>query len=132
MRHCINTIAFPESVGVYVVYANACNIKPLYVGKAARQTLSKRWKSQHLQPRAGGSALRRTLGIHLGLVREKLKRPERYYSPEIEEAITIYLRSCFIELLECANAVEAAELELKSIRTLNPLLNISGRSNGVT
>jgi hypothetical protein len=74
--------------GVYVVYAEGD--APLYVGVAVTQSIRKRWESQHLKPRAGGSALRRTLGVHLALVETKLRTTQGRYvaarpTPDPEE-----------------------------------------------
>jgi hypothetical protein len=61
-------------------------------------TIASRWKEQHLKPRAGGSALRRTLGPYLGLVERKLvRRDGRYYPADVEAAITRFLEACSVE-----------------------------------
>jgi excinuclease UvrABC nuclease subunit len=120
----ISDASFPDSPGVYIVYANADDEQPLYVGVAATQSLAKRWRKQHLRPRAGSSALRRTLGVHLKLVTAKLKRPDRYYDEDVEEAITEYLMSCAIELRPTQTGEEARTLEHLLIHELQPLLNV--------
>jgi len=65
VRKLVRIASFPDSPGVYVVY-RPDQERPLYVGVAATQTIAERWRKQHLYPRAGGSALRRSLGLHLG------------------------------------------------------------------
>jgi GIY-YIG catalytic domain-containing protein len=94
MAATVRDAAFPQTSGAYAVWGDGD--RPLYVGMAATQTLAQRWRRQHLRPRAGGSALRRTLGVRLGLVAEKLRRPERYYPAEVEAAITDFLLGCRI------------------------------------
>lgn len=123
MKQLIQTAQFPELPGVYVVYENAHDEQPLYVGMAGTQTLRKRWQVNHLYARAGGSSLRRSLGLHLGLAKEKLERPERYYAPEIEAQITAFLASCWIEFEPTETAAEAQDLEARTIDRLGPLLN---------
>jgi hypothetical protein len=113
---------FPNQVGVYIVWDD--DGKPLYVGVAATQTLARRWQRQHLYPRAGGSALRRTLGVHLGLVDAKLRRPSRYYPAATEAAITRYLEGCLIEFIPTDTAEEARALETELIIRLDPKLNV--------
>jgi len=65
VRELVRIASFPESPGVYVVYRPGLE-RPFYVGVAATQTIAERWLKQHLYPRAGSSALRRSLGLHLG------------------------------------------------------------------
>src|SRR5262245_31906437 len=62
-------------------------------------TIASRWQEQHLNPRAGGSALRRTLGPYLGLVERNLsvRRDGRYYPADVEAAITSFLEACSVE-----------------------------------
>lgn len=115
---------FPDAPGAYVVFAGAGEHEALYVGKAARQTLRQRWSRQHLRNRSGGSALRRSLGVHLSLVDKKIVQPERYYPPPVEEEITRRLRSYFVELHETATGEEAHELKRRLIAELNPTLNV--------
>src|SRR5947199_276475 len=111
VRQLAGSAVFPDSPGVYVVYRVGAE-RPIYVGVAATQTLGERWRKQHLYPRAGGSALRRSLGVHLGLVASKLRRSEgRYYPPAVEEEITKFLEGCEIEFFPVATADEADDLE---------------------
>jgi hypothetical protein len=110
-----------------VLYETAEATRPLYVGVAARQTLRQRWMRQHLRPRAGGSALRRSLGVHLGFVPTKLRRPERYYPDDVEEAITSFLLNCWIELQPAVDAEAAERQESALIRQLAPALNVRRR-----
>jgi hypothetical protein len=117
--------AFPNAPGVYVVWGHESGDRPLYVGKAGTQTLRRRWVGQHLRPRAGGSALRRTLGVHLGLVDEKLRRPDRYYPRGVEEAIGEFLLKCPIEFFPTTSAEEASTKETELIRRLGPVLNVT-------
>jgi excinuclease UvrABC nuclease subunit len=123
-RQQISAAQFPDAPGAYVVFADASDHEPLYVGRAARQTLRQRWSRQHLRNRSGGSALRRSLGVHLGLVEQKIVKPERYYPSPVEEEITHRLRSYFVELHETATGEEAHELERRLIAELNPTLNV--------
>lgn len=116
---------FPDEPGVYVVYREPGDRRPLYVGVAATQTLRRRWYGQHLRPRAGGSALRRTLGPYLAEVDQKLRQPERYYPPEIETAISAFLNRCWIELHTTATPEAAKLLEAELIPALDPVLNVS-------
>lgn len=117
---------FPDRPGVYVLYGEGPH--PLYVGVAATQSLAERWGRQHLRDRAGGSALRRSLGVHLGLVKEKLTRATgRYYEPDVEQGITSFLESCEIELYEAPDASAARLLEAELIDRLAPTLNVVGR-----
>ena len=125
MRQLVGRAVLPTSPGVYVVYRAGAE-RPLYVGVAATQTVAERWRKQHLYPRAGGSALRRSLGLHLGLVATKLRRGDgRYYPPGVEEAITRFLESCEIEFFPTATADEADDLEHELRQQLRPELNIA-------
>ncbi len=124
MRPSIENARFPAKPGIYVVFENADDERPLYVGVAARQTLHKRWRKEHLSPRSGSSALRRSLGVHLGLVEEKLQRPDRYYEPEVEQEITRFLRSCRIEFATAETEEDARRMEVEAIAQLDPLLNV--------
>ena len=111
VRQLVSRAVFPTSPGIYVVYQPGRE-RPLYVGVAATQTVADRWRKQHLYPRAGGSALRRSLGVHLALVATKLRRADgRDYPPAVEEEITRFLESCDIELFPTATADEADDLE---------------------
>lgn len=117
-------MTFPSLPGAYVV-RRVPDGAVLYVGVAATQSIADRWKKQHLYPRSGGSALRRTLGVHLGLVAQKLRRPDRYYPPEVELEITRFLSSeCSVESIPAESPQEARRLEAELIRSLNPLLNV--------
>lgn len=127
MRALVRDAALPGQPGVYVVYETQEATRPLYIGVAARQTLRGRWMRQHLRPRAGGSALRRTLGVYLGLVGVKLRRPERYYPGDVEEGITNFLLGCWIELHPASNGDDARRLESALIRELAPVLNVQRR-----
>jgi hypothetical protein len=120
----IGEAEFPRSPGAYVVYSSREATPPLYVGVAATQTIRQRWQGQHLRNRSGGSALRRTLGVFLGLVGSKLKAPNRYYPAEVEEAITRFLERCYVELYGTGSAAQARSLEGQLIGELDPLLNI--------
>lgn len=123
MQRHISEAVFPEAPGVYVVYTD--DKRPLYIGVAATQSIKKRWREQHLKPRAGGSALRRTLGTHLGLVEKKLRTVEgRYYAPDVEQAITRFLEGCKIEFYPTPDPASARALESKLIATLRPTLNV--------
>jgi GIY-YIG catalytic domain-containing protein len=124
VRESVRSAAFPTSPGVYVLY-RAGEQRALYVGVAATQTIADRWRKQHLYPRAGGSALRRSLGLHLGLVATKLKISEgRYYPAEVESDITRFLESCDVELFPTATGDEADDLEVELRERLRPALNI--------
>jgi hypothetical protein len=124
-RQVVGRAAFPTSPGVYVVY-RAREKRALYVGVAATQTIAERWRKQHLYPRAGGSALRRSLGVHLRLVTRKLRRADgRYYPPDVEQAITRFLTRCEVEFFPTETADEADDLEHKLRQRLNPRLNIA-------
>lgn len=122
VRQQVANADFPEQPGVYVVYGSAEAEQPLYVGVASR-SLRQRWR-QHLGRRSGQSALRRTLGVHLGLVGEKLKLPARVYPPDIEQRITEHLRSRYLELHQTGSGDEAKVLEHRLIGELKPLLNV--------
>jgi hypothetical protein len=124
IRTEIETTTFPGDVGCYAVYEDAESTRPLYVGVAARRGLNQRWNGDHLRARAGSSALRRSLGVYLGLVDEKLRRPARYYPPEVEDAITQALNRGYIELYPCTSETEALALESELIARLNPILNV--------
>jgi hypothetical protein len=125
-RYRVAEAEFPASPGVYVVWEEG-QATPLYVGVAATQTIKERWRKQTLQDRAGGSALRRTLGVHLGLVERKLSPTRdgtRYYAPEVEHEITSFLLGCEIEFHPCRSAEESHELEETLIVELAPRLNV--------
>lgn len=126
MRHLVETADFPDDFGVYVLYESATARQPVYVGKAHKQTVKERWSRNHLKDRAGGSALRRSLAPHLGLVDQKLSvaRDGRYYPAPVEQAITNALRSYFIEWYTTATGEEAGALEKDLIKKLDPVLNI--------
>ena len=117
---------FPAACGVYVVFNPASPERPLYVGVAATQTIDERWRRQHLHSRAGGSALRRTLGVHLGLVERKLnvRTDGRFYPPDVESAISAYLRDCEVAFVVADSADDANAIERDLIRTLRPTLNV--------
>ena len=123
VRQLIEAADFPATPGAYVVYGSESDEVPLYVGVAAAQTIQQRWR-QHLALRSGGSALRRSLAVWLGLVTEKLKRPARYYSESVEEDVTRSLQTCWIQLFPAETGGEAIDLEHRLIRELKPLLNI--------
>jgi len=127
MRQAIAEATYPESYGVYVVYApDPASDRPLYVGVAATEAIRDRWRKYHLKNRAGGSALRRTLGVHLGLVESKLTRRQgRYYPPNVEQAITDFLDTCEIEFWPAATTEEADDLEVDLRRQLRPILNVA-------
>jgi hypothetical protein len=125
----VATAIFPNRPGVYVVWeaghdrplyvgqagssaeifalerATIAELRPrLNVGGGERvtsggATIASRWQKQHLKPRAGSSALRRTLGPYLGLVERKLSvsRDGRYYPAPVEAAITRFLETCSVE-----------------------------------
>jgi hypothetical protein len=111
IRTEIQRTTFPGDVGCYAVYEDEEAERPLYVGVAAKRGLVGRWQRDHLRDRSGSSALRRSLGVHLGLVEDKLQRPARYYPPEVEAAITAALRRGCIELHPCGSEAEALLLE---------------------
>jgi hypothetical protein len=125
MRRRVSKATFPDRPGVYVVYERKNITQPLYVGVAEKQSLRKRWRQNHLRPRAGGSSLRRSLGVHLGLVGKKLRLPSRYYPPEVEEAITPFLRATFVEFFPTSTGKEAIDLEREMIARLRPKLNVA-------
>jgi GIY-YIG catalytic domain len=114
----------PGDVGCFAVYEDAKAERPLYVGVAAKRGLVERWEHDHLRNRSGSSALRRSLGVHLRLVEDKLRCPARYYPPEVEAAITTALRRGYIELYPCRSEAEALLLEGRLISELDPLLNV--------
>jgi hypothetical protein len=119
----VMSAAFPDAPGVYVVYGD--DERPLYVGVAASQTIAERWHRQHLRPRAGSSALRRTLGVHLHLVATKLRTKDgRYYPPEVEAAITAFLSGLTVDFFTTADADSAKALERRLIHRLEPTLNV--------
>jgi hypothetical protein len=128
-REPIEVASFPAVPGVYIVWAPHEIGRPIYVGSAATQTIEQRWRRQHLRNRAGGSALRRSLGPHLGLVAKKLSvsRDGRYYPPEVEREITAFLLTCEVEFIAADSAEEARGLELQLIEELRPLLNARRR-----
>lgn len=79
-----------------------------------------------MRNRAGGSALRRSLGPYLGLVDVKLtKKAGRYYPPKVEEAITTFLETCAVEFFQTATEKDADDLEVELRERLKPRLNIS-------
>ncbi len=129
IRERVANAAFPAQPGAYVVWDPEGGARPLYVGVAATQTIEKRWRRQHLIDRAGGSALRRSLGVHLGLVDRKLsvKRDGRSYPRAVEKEITLFLRSCEIEFRPTASPEEARELERVLIEERRPRLNARRR-----
>jgi hypothetical protein len=122
----VATAAFPNSYGVYVVYGTVADERPIYVGVAGTQTIAERWRKQHLRPRSGGSALRRSLGLYLGLVEQKLRTSQgRYYSPEVEDAISAFLVKCYIEFFPTSTTDAADDLEVELRRSLRPRLNVN-------
>ena len=129
VREPIDGASFPLQPGTYVVWEDHDDGRPLYVGVAATQTIAQRWLRQHLYPRAGGSALRRTLGVWLGLVPDKLRRPARYYPSDVEAAITSFLERCLIEFHPTDEAGAARQLEVELIGELNPVLMCRGRGS---
>jgi GIY-YIG catalytic domain len=131
-RHSIREATFPDRPGVYVVWEHPDDELPLYVGVAGTQTIAQRWRRQHLYPRAGGSALRRTLGLYLGLVATKLQRPDRYYPPTVEQAITAFLNGASIEFHPTSDAGEALCLERELIASMAPVLNVRGVRHSTT
>ena len=100
MCQLVGRAVFPALPGVYVVH-RAGQERPLYVGVAATQTIAERWRKQHLCPRAGGSALRRSLGVYLALV-------------------VRFLKSCEVEFFPTPTADEADDLEPELRQQLNP------------
>lgn len=127
-RTRIADASFPPACGAYVVYEAGSTV-PLYVGVAATQTIEQRWRRQHLRSRAGGSALRRTLGTHLGLVDRKLNvsTDGRFYPIDVEASITRHLLECEIEFLVANSPEEARALERDLIGSLRPTLNVQRR-----
>jgi excinuclease UvrABC nuclease subunit len=123
MRTRICDTEFPGDVGVYVVYETDGATRPLYVGVASRRSLRQRW-GDHLGSRSGSSALRRSLAVHLNLMHEKLRRPDRYHAPEVEKQITAALSRGYVELYPCTTEAEALALEARLIRELDPILNV--------
>jgi hypothetical protein len=125
-RKRVREAEFPAACGVYVVFDPALPERPLYVGVAATQTIDERWRRQHLRSRAGGSALRRTLGVHLGLVERKLniRTDGRFYPPDVESAISDYLQDCEVTFVVADSAEDAKTIERDLIRTLGPTLNV--------
>ncbi|MHB1158290.1 MAG: GIY-YIG nuclease family protein [Phycisphaerales bacterium] len=127
MRSRVADTKFPYTPGVYLVYESSAASRPLYIGKAGNQGICSRWLKQHLKDRSGGSALRRSIGIHLNLVGQKLRRPDRQYPPSVEMEITRFLNSCYVEIVSRRDADQAETLEKKLILEQNPILNIQGR-----
>lgn len=117
---------FPTACGVYLVFDSVSSEPPLYVGVAATQTIEERWRRQHLRSRAGGSALRRTLGVHLGLVERKLniRTDGRFYPPAVESAITAFLLDCHVAFVVADSPEDARAIEKELIETRRPHLNI--------
>jgi hypothetical protein len=115
---------FPSTPGVYVVWGRPAR-RPLYVGVAAKQSIERRWREQHLRDRSGGSALRRSLGPHGGFVKKKLSvsRDGRYYESDVEQKITALLIDLEVEFYECDRGEEAVALEIELIAELRPVLN---------
>lgn len=128
-RQPVSAAQFPPSCGVYVLYERGAET-PLYVGVAATQTIEQRWRRQHLRSRAGGSALRRSLGVHLKLVERKLdtKTDGRFYPPDVEMAITAFLNACEITFVVADSPATAAAEEQRLIDKLRPLLNVKRRA----
>jgi hypothetical protein len=128
-RQRVATATFPPACGVYIVWESGRADRPLYVGVAATQTIDQRWRRQHLRSRAGGSALRRSLGVHLALVAKKLnlRTDGRFYPPDVEAEITGFLDSCDVEFRVAQTPHEARAIENELIRQLRPLLNVRGR-----
>ncbi len=110
--------SLPDCPGVYVLWDGD---RVLYVGMSSA-TIAGRVTKQHLRNRAGSSALRRTLGVHLGLVDRKLSvtRDGRYYPDHVEQQITDYLQRCSISTVPFD---DAARLERAAIEWLDPSLN---------
>jgi excinuclease UvrABC nuclease subunit len=105
-----------------VVWGPEESDRPLYVGKA--NNLRRRWARQHLRNRSNTSALRRSLGVHLGLVATKLKKPERAYPEQVEERVTAFLGDCALDLRPTATPEDALRLEHDLIASLDPRLNV--------
>jgi hypothetical protein len=100
-------------------------------GKGGRSLLlsapiDERWRRQHLRSRAGGSALRRTLGVQLRLVERKLniRTDGRFYPPEVESAISAFLADCEVAFIVADSPEDARTIENKLIQTLHPSLNV--------
>jgi hypothetical protein len=125
-RERVGEARFPAACGVYVVFDPASPGPPLYVGVAATQTIDERWRRQHLRSRAGGGALRRTLGVHLRLVERKLniRTDGRFYPPEVESAISAFLADCEVAFIVADSPEDARTIENKLIQTLHPSLNV--------
>ena len=123
MRQRVRTASYPASPGAYVLWETADCTAALYVGKAATQTIARRWR-QHRANRAGSSALRRSLGVHLKLVEQKLRLPARYYEPSVEAEITRYLDGCYVEFFPTDSVESATATESNLIKGLNPRLNV--------
>jgi hypothetical protein len=125
-RERVSEARFPAACGVYVVCDPSSPEPPLYVGVAATQTIDERWRRQHLRSRAGGSALRRTLGVHLGLVERKLniRTDGRFYPPEVESAISAFLLDCEVAFVVADSPEDARTIESQLIQTLRPSLNV--------
>lgn len=119
------TLVAPESVGAYVVYAPGAHdgARPLYVGEAGTREVARRWGEQHLRGGAGGSALRRAVGVHLHLVGEQLKGSGDSYPSDVERAITAFIERCGVVFHRAATAADATALKAKLIHQLDPLLN---------
>ena len=115
---------FPSTPGVYVVWGRA-ERRPLYVGVAAKQSIERCWRDQHLRDRSGESALRRSLGPHGGFVKKKLSvsKDGRYYEGDVEQKITALLINLEVEFYECESGEEAVALEADLIAELRPVLN---------
>jgi hypothetical protein len=88
--------------------------------------IEQRWKRQHLRLRADGSALRRSLGVELGLVEKKLniRTDGRFYPPAVEREISAYLSGCWIAFITASSPEEARCLEVGLIGALHPSLNV--------
>jgi hypothetical protein len=126
LRDSVKTAVFPNSYGVYVLYETIDDDQPLYVGVAGAQTIAERWRRQHLRHRSGGSALRRSLGVYLGLVEQKLRMSEgRYYPHEVEDAISAFLADCLIEFFPTSTTEAADDVEVELRQALRPRLNVS-------
>jgi hypothetical protein len=124
VRTMIEATVFPPVVGCYVVYEDESAERPAYVGVASERGLDQRWNRDHLPARSGSSALRRSLGVHLGLTQEKLRRPARYYAPDVEAKITQALRRGYVEVYPCRSRAAALMLESQLIARLGPILNV--------
>lgn len=129
-REPVARAQFPPACGVYVVWEPGDAGRPLYVGGAVTHTIEERWRRNHLRLSAGVSALRRALGVHLGLVEQRLnpRTDGRFYAPEVERRISEFLHSCEVAFLVADSPEQARELERQTIRELRPLLN--GRARG--